>query len=184
MAPWNYFKSIIICLFPPFPKLDTGSRILGASQLGRKRTQEGGERGTANASPDFKDTGITKGSCWLLVQRRLLPLLPNQVRLLTTQNSIFERGKLGITESCFQSECQQSVGGGMVDSVSPKNHLPRFCSDMKIFKEKKGSNLNHWDGGVRVIVIPQCVQDGWLFVSLFKCYLVHTLCSQNYWRES
>lgn len=51
-------------------------------------------------------------------------------------------------ESYLESECQQS--GEIVDSVSPQNHLPIFCSAAKAFKGKKESDLsNHRDGGVK-----------------------------------
>ena len=43
---------------------------------------------------------------------------------------------VGTKESCLSSGCWQS--GEMVDSVSLRNHLQRFCSAMKVVKGRRG----------------------------------------------
>lgn len=76
----------------------------------------------------------------------------------------------------------------MVDSGSPQNHLPIFCSAMKVFKGNREVFLWITEAGgqsspssTAYALVCWLVTSSWSF---FRCYLVHAVCLQDCWREA
>lgn len=76
----------------------------------------------------------------------------------------------------------------MVDLWSPQNHPPRFCSAMKAFKGNRKSSCESLRQGASHHPPPLHTHlcAGWSppSWSFFRCYLVHTVCLQDCWREA
>ena len=88
---------------------------------------------------------------------------------------------VGKKENCLWSESWQSEE--MVDSVSPRNHLWRVCSAMKVFKGKRGSSIGELlRRGAEPSSSPTACRLVDFLWAFFGCSLVHIVCSRDYWK--
>ena len=146
----------------------------------RERERERGEKEKVFlvAAGEYPENHAWRQCSWdsfhILPWDRVPKHYQTQVQLLAARKSVPKGQVLVERKVAFNPK---AINLGRRWTQCPQNHLQRFCSAMKVFKGKKGSNFSEsLRREVRSVVIPRCMQACQLlviFLHILSCS--HTL---------